>query len=64
MMIFEYQYEDGLTKVRMELPSDSLLSEVLEQFENFLRASGYSFDGEIDIYRSIYHGELEDRKDE
>jgi len=49
MMIFEYQFEEHEPKVRVELSPQSALPEVLEQFEAFLRAAGYSFDGYVDI---------------
>lgn len=49
MIVFEYQFEQHAPKIRVELSSESTISEVLEQFEGFLRASGYHFDGTIDI---------------
>jgi len=49
MIKFEYQYDTNTTKVIFELPPDSSLSDVIEQFELFLKGSGYSFDGRLDL---------------
>lgn len=50
MMQFTYQYEKGSPKVVVKVPaSDITLTEALEQFEGFLRAAGYSFDGQLDF---------------
>lgn len=46
---FEYQDDVHTSKVAITLSPDSSLSEVLESFEQFLKAAGYIFDGVIDI---------------
>ncbi len=48
-MEFTYQYSDIDPLITFKLPTDLELGAVLEQFENFLLASGYRFDGHIDI---------------
>ncbi len=48
MMRFEYQYEEGSPKVTIEIENaDICLDELLPQMGGFLRACGYSFDGEL-----------------
>ena len=49
MIKFTSQYDEHATKVEMTLPADSTLGEVLEVFEAFLKASGYAFNGIVDI---------------
>ena len=49
MIKFESQYDENTGKVTIELSSDTSLPDVLEAFERFLKATGYSFDGVIDI---------------
>lgn len=49
MITFEYQYDANSPKVHIELSSDSTLSDVIEQFERFLLAAGYSFYGTLDF---------------
>jgi hypothetical protein len=49
MIKFESQYEEGMPKVTVELHSDSTLVQVLEAFEDFLKATGYEFTGSVDI---------------
>lgn len=49
MITFTYQYDKTSPKVVVRLHSDSTLDEVLTQFEGFLKAAGYSFDGELDF---------------
>lgn len=49
MIKFEYQFDGTSPKVQIELHADSSLSEVVIAFESFLRASGFSFHGNIDI---------------
>lgn len=39
-MKFSKHSEDG-TKIEMEIPEHASLNEVLEEFQNFLRACGY-----------------------
>jgi len=48
-ILFEYQFDRFSPKITFQLDPSSTLSEVLESFESFLRASGYVFDGMIDI---------------
>jgi hypothetical protein len=48
LMVFTYQFEEGSPVTEISLSSQSCLSEVFESFENFLRGSGYFFDGRID----------------
>jgi len=42
-MTFSKQYENG-TQVRFEICDDLTLPEVLEEFQNFLRACGYTIE--------------------
>lgn len=49
MIQFTYQYDKSSPKVTVRLPSDSGLADVLQQFEGFLKAAGYSFDGQLDF---------------
>lgn len=49
MITFQYQYDENSAKVTVELPPDSTLGDVLEQFEGFLKAAGYGFDGHLDF---------------
>lgn len=49
MIIFTYQFDEKSPKVTVELSPESDLGEVLEQFEAFLKAAGYSFNGQVDI---------------
>lgn len=49
MLKFEYQFDDGSAKVVFEMSPESSLPEVVEQFELFLKAAGYSFDGSLDF---------------
>jgi hypothetical protein len=37
------------SKVEITLDTESTLTEVIEKFENFLKACGYVFDGHLDI---------------
>ena len=37
------------TKVEFTIPSDADLTDMLEQFELYLKAVGFSFDGNVDI---------------
>lgn len=48
-MQFIYQFEPNAPKVTMEISPESSLPDVLEAFESFLRAAGYSFEGTLDI---------------
>ena len=41
-------YSDGVT-VTMELPQDIAIPELLLNFEQLMRASGYVFDGNLEI---------------
>ena len=49
MIKFEYQYDDQSPKISVELHADSSLPDVIEQFERFLLAAGYSFEGTLDF---------------
>lgn len=50
MMRFTYQYDKDSPKVTMTIKGpDTTLAEVIEQFEGFLKAAGYSFDGQLDF---------------
>ncbi len=49
MIKFTSQYENNAPLVEVTLHSDSSLGEVLQAFQGFLEASGYSFDGIIDV---------------
>lgn len=49
MIKLEYQYEEHSPRIVVELHSDSSLDEVVEIFERFLLASGYSFRGRLGI---------------
>lgn len=46
---FTYQYAEGEPKVTMILHPDSDLNQVIEAFEKFLFAAGYSFTGNLYI---------------
>lgn len=49
MMKFEYQFDENSPKVTVELSAESCLPDVIEQFEHFLLAAGYSFEGTLDF---------------
>ena len=49
MIKFESQYKEDMPKVIVELHSDSDLTQVLEAFDSFLKATGYEFTGSVDI---------------
>lgn len=49
MMKFEYQFDDKSPRVSIELSPESSLGDVIEAFESFLKAAGYSFDGQLDF---------------
>lgn len=51
MIKFEYQFDKTSPKVVVKLSAESTLDVVLMQFEGFLRAAGYSFDGELDFIK-------------
>lgn len=59
---FVYQVE-GAPKVTLTLSAESTLGQVLEAFEMFLLASGYSFKGQVDIV-DFTNDELYDPKAE
>lgn len=52
-MKFEYQYADGTPKITVELHKDVSYLEAIEQFERFLRAIGYPFDGHIGVVQDV-----------
>lgn len=65
MIKFTSQYSDGDPLVEVTLDSDSGLGEVIEYFNYFLKASGYSYDGIIDvIYADEQAQRLIDKLDE
>lgn len=39
----------GVRKIEMEIADETNITELLEAFEQFLRASGYTVDGALDI---------------
>lgn len=48
--IMENDYPDQLpTTVEFTVPSDADLNDMLEQFELYLKAVGFNFDGNLDI---------------
>jgi len=48
--IYENDYEQQLnTKVEFNIPSDADLTDMLEEFQNYLKAIGFCFDGNVDI---------------
>ena len=48
-MKFECQHDEHDPKVVMELSAQSTLPDVVSQFELFLKACGYVFDGQLDF---------------
>ena len=47
---YENDYEQQLnTKVEFSIPSDADLTDMLEEFQNYLKAIGFRFDGNVDI---------------
>ena len=56
---FIHQYSDGDPKVIMTLSPETPLPQLLEAFEMFLRASGYSFNGIVDIVETEYDPKAE-----
>lgn len=62
MIVFESQYEDNAPKVTVEVHSDSTLPDVISAFESFLKATGFAFDGRLEIVEDIWTGdELRER---
>ncbi len=53
MMQFIYQFDEGMPKISVELHSETTLEEALENFEAFLRACGYSFEGNVTIEEPV-----------
>jgi hypothetical protein len=49
MIEFFYQFKEGDPAVSVRLSPGSDLLHILEAFEGFLRAAGYSFHGQVDI---------------
>ena len=49
MIKFEYEFDDDSPRIEMTLQPTSTLPQVLQSFEAFLRASGYVFNGMVDI---------------
>ena len=47
---YENDYEGQLsTKVEFTIPSGASLDDMLEEFQNYLKATGFVFDGNVDI---------------
>ena len=44
---FTQEFDDR--KIEMEIRGDSTISEVVEEFEMFLKGAGYQFDGHLDF---------------
>ena len=62
---YSQQFDDlAHSKVTYEVGEDASLTQMLDAFENFLKASGYSFDGVVDIvpHESEYVDETMDSK--
>ena len=53
MMKFTYQYDASSPLIEITLSPDATLGDALFYFEGFLKASGYAFNGEIDLIESI-----------
>lgn len=49
MIKFTSQYEEGAPLIEVTLSSDSTVGDVLEVFQGFLAAAGYSINGVIDV---------------
>lgn len=49
MLKFEYQFDENMPKVTLEMSPESDLPEVLEAFQSFLLGAGYVFNGHIEI---------------
>ena len=49
MMEFYYQFDIAHPAISIRLSPETPLPEVLEAFESFLKAAGYSFPGQVDI---------------
>ena len=52
MITFINDSENGTRRIEISIHEFSTISECTEAFEDFLRASGYVFDGIIDIVPS------------
>ena len=62
MIVFGSQYEENAPKVIVRVHSDSTLPDVISAFESFLKATGYSFDGRLEIVEDVWTGdELRER---
>jgi hypothetical protein len=48
------------SKVEVTIAIDSTLTEVLQKFEDFLKGSGYVFDGYLDIVNDYYLDDYHD----
>jgi hypothetical protein len=46
---FEYQFAEQHPKISVTLSPESTLTDVLASFQDFLRCSGYAFEGDIVI---------------
>lgn len=56
MIKFTSQYQDNAPLIEVTLSSDSTVGEVLEVFQGFLAATGYSIDGIIDVIKTDDNG--------
>jgi hypothetical protein len=59
-MEFTYQFSEGDPKVTMTLSPGAGLGEVIESFEAFLIAAGYSFNGQLEINGNFQDSDLID----
>ena len=49
---YSHQFEEmAHSKVTFEIAEDASLNQMLDAFEHFLKASGYSFDGYLDFVK-------------
>lgn len=56
--VSEFTGTDGQT-ITVEQDQDSTLPQMLQAFSDFLRASGYSFDGSLEIVNEVGYDENE-----
>lgn len=58
-MQFIYQFAEHSPRTEVTLSPESTLTEVVEQFEIFLKAAGYGFDGALDfVQEESNNGEI------
>lgn len=58
-MKFIYQFDENAPKVELTLSPEATLTEVLEQFEGFLFAAGYRYEGTLDFVNEHVKEETE-----